>query len=71
VQGRVRVELDAGGDGELRPEIFAMARDRGWTLWELHKERASLEQVFRRLTAEVGGAAAEDVAATGAEEATS
>jgi hypothetical protein len=29
-----------------------MARDRGWTLWELHRERASLEQVFRRLTAE-------------------
>jgi ABC-2 type transport system ATP-binding protein len=53
VQGRTRVQLDAGGEGELRPEIFAMARDRGWTLWELHKERASLEQVFRNLTAEV------------------
>jgi ABC-2 type transport system ATP-binding protein len=56
VEGRVRVQLDAGDEGELRPEIFGMVRDRGWTLWELHRERQSLEQVFRRLTAE-GGAA--------------
>jgi ABC-2 type transport system ATP-binding protein len=52
MQGRVRVQLDAGGDAELRPEIFAMARDKGWTLWELHRERASLEDVFRNLTKE-------------------
>ena len=52
VNGRVRVQLEAGDEGELRPEIFRMARDRGWTLWELHRERASLEQLFRRLTAE-------------------
>jgi ABC-2 type transport system ATP-binding protein len=52
VNGRVRVSIEAGDDRELRPEIFAMARDRGWTLWELHRERASLEQLFRSLTAE-------------------
>jgi ABC-2 type transport system ATP-binding protein len=56
VYGRVRVQLEAGDEGELRPAIFRMARDRGWTLWELHRERASLEQVFRRLTAEAVGA---------------
>ncbi len=50
--GRVRVELDVAGGAELRPEIFTMARDRGWTLWELHREKASLEQLFRDLTAE-------------------
>lgn len=49
---RTRVLLDAGPDHELRPEIFAMARDRGWTLWELTRERATLEEVFRGLTAE-------------------
>jgi ABC-2 type transport system ATP-binding protein len=54
VNGRVRVQLEAGDESELRPEIFRMARDRGWTLWELHRERASLEQVFQRLTAESG-----------------
>ena len=52
VNGRVRVHLQVSGDEELRPDIFAMARDKGWTLWELHRERASLEQVFRNLTAE-------------------
>jgi ABC-2 type transport system ATP-binding protein len=49
---RLRVYLDVADGTELRPEIFAMARDRGWTLWELHREKASLEQLFRSLTAE-------------------
>jgi ABC-2 type transport system ATP-binding protein len=69
VDGRVRIQLEAGDEGELRPEIFRMARDRGWTLWELHRERASLEQLFRRLTVEAPGAlereSASDVAAAG------
>ncbi|MEJ2206072.1 MAG: ATP-binding cassette domain-containing protein [Gemmatimonadota bacterium] len=47
---RVRVTLEGAGDGELRPEIFRLATERGWTLWELHRERKSLEQVFRHLT---------------------
>jgi len=50
--GRVRVELQAADGSELRPEIYALARDRGWTLWELHLEKASLEQLFRSLTVE-------------------
>ena len=54
VSGRTRVQLEAADERELRPDIFRLARDRGWTLWELHRERASLEQVFRRLTAEGG-----------------
>jgi ABC-2 type transport system ATP-binding protein len=52
LEGRTRVQLEGSGDNELRPEIFALARDRGWTLWELHRERASLEDVFRQLTSE-------------------
>ncbi|MGE0158311.1 MAG: ATP-binding cassette domain-containing protein [Gemmatimonadales bacterium] len=67
VNGRVRVTLEAAGDHELRPEIFALARDRGWTLWELHRERASLEQLFRSLTAEATPAAAPVDAAPAAE----
>lgn len=50
LEGRTRVELTCREAGELRPEIFTMARDRGWTLWELHREQASLEQLFRTLT---------------------
>jgi ABC-2 type transport system ATP-binding protein len=52
VEGRVRVNLEAEGDTELRPQIFTLAREKGWTLWELHRERASLEDLFRQLTSE-------------------
>jgi ABC-2 type transport system ATP-binding protein len=62
VNGRARVTLEAAGERELRPEIFALARDRGWTLWELHRERASLEQLFRALTAEAPAPEAEAAA---------
>lgn len=48
--GRTRVKLETSGDDELRPEIFRLATDRGWVLWELHRERATLEQIFRELT---------------------
>ena len=52
VDGRVRVVLDSHGEEDLRPRIFELARDSSWTLWELHRERASLEQVFRNLTSD-------------------
>jgi len=50
VDGRMRVELVASGDTDLRPLIFRSALERGWTLWELHRERQSLEELFRELT---------------------
>ena len=50
VNGRVRVSLEAADDHELRPEIFRLATERGWVLWELRRERASLEQLFHELT---------------------
>jgi len=52
VEDRVRVLFEGHGDRDLRPDVFRLARDRGWTLWELHRERNSLEQVFRNLTAD-------------------
>jgi len=52
LDGRLRVELLSAEGTELRPTIYGMARDRGWTLWELHREKASLEQLFRSLTAD-------------------
>ncbi|HEX7117766.1 MAG TPA: ATP-binding cassette domain-containing protein [Longimicrobiales bacterium] len=63
VDGRVRVELVASGDDDLRPQIFRLAGERGWTLWELHRERASLEQVFRQLTSAPAAVEDEDDAA--------
>jgi ABC-2 type transport system ATP-binding protein len=55
VEGRTRVQLESSEARELRPEIFAVVRERGWTLWELHREKASLEQLFRSLTSEDSG----------------
>ena len=47
--GRGRYVLQA--TDELRPRIFQAASEHGWTLWELYREQASLEQLFRTLTA--------------------
>jgi gliding motility-associated transport system ATP-binding protein len=52
IDGRTRVRLAVSGDKELRPEIFRLATEHDWVLWELHRERASLEQLFRELTAD-------------------
>jgi ABC-2 type transport system ATP-binding protein len=54
VDGRDRVELVAVGSEELRPAISSLAAERRWVLWELHRERASLEQLFQQLTEEAG-----------------
>ncbi len=59
VDGRVRVLLDAHGEEDLRPRIFELARDSSWTLWELHRERGSLEEVFRNLTLDIADTGSE------------
>src|SRR2546425_3770477 len=48
--GRGAVPPTADGSTDLRPEIFALAKSRGWTLYELHQQRASLEDLFHQLT---------------------
>jgi ABC-2 type transport system ATP-binding protein len=35
---------------DLRPQIFALTRDRGWSLRELTRSRHSLEDIFVQLT---------------------
>jgi ABC-2 type transport system ATP-binding protein len=50
-EGRVRVSLTASAATDLRPEIFRLAGQAGWTLYELHQEAGSLEDLFRQLTA--------------------
>ena len=42
--------IDAGGASDLRKPIFRAAVDNRWTLLELARESASLEDVFRNLT---------------------
>lgn len=35
---------------DIRPQIFNLAKQHGWMLYELHQEETSLEDVFRELT---------------------
>ena len=51
-KGRQRYTVSFSGDEDIRPEIFSLAKKRGWTLWDLHLEQARLEDLFRSLTAE-------------------
>ncbi len=66
IEGRTRVQLVVRGSDELRPEISRMANERRWVLWELHRGQASLEQLFRELTADTDETV-EQSAPTGAE----
>jgi ABC-2 type transport system ATP-binding protein len=48
--GRVAVRVTADKEADVRPGIFDLAKTRGWTLYELHQETGSLEELFRQLT---------------------
>lgn len=50
--GETLFRLSAEGRHDLRPELFRLAVDNQWTLTELHRDQANLEDVFRQLTAE-------------------
>jgi ABC-2 type transport system ATP-binding protein len=47
---RPRFIVVGTGDSDPRPDIFGLTRDRGWTLWEMTRQREDLEQFFRDLT---------------------
>jgi ABC-2 type transport system ATP-binding protein len=59
--GRTTLRLAVTGH-DPRPDLFRLAVERGWTLYELHQEGGSLENLFRELTTERSGG---DVATTG------
>ncbi len=63
--GRWRAQVTASADTDLRPRIFEMAKTEGWTLYELHQDTGSLEDLFRQLTGVSDGAASEATSATG------
>jgi ABC-2 type transport system ATP-binding protein len=52
VDGRARVTVTAVAAEDLRPRIFELAKAERWTLFELHQEAGSLEDLFRELTIE-------------------
>ena len=47
---RVRLTVTVAGTEDLRPRVFELAKASGWTLFELHQEAGSLEDLFRQLT---------------------
>jgi ABC-2 type transport system ATP-binding protein len=48
--GRVSMMLTADSARDVRPVIFDLAKSKGWTLFELHQETRSLEDLFQELT---------------------
>jgi len=49
-EGRIAVRLTAERDADVRPRVFELAKALGWTLYELHQEAGSIEDLFRQLT---------------------
>ncbi len=45
-----RFSVRTGAEADVREAVFRLAVERGWTLRELARSRASLEEVFHRLT---------------------
>jgi len=51
-----RLELEYPTGQDLREQIFGYAVESGWTLLEMSRRQARLEDLFRSLTVEEGGA---------------
>ncbi|MFT5142313.1 MAG: ABC-2 type transport system ATP-binding protein [Rhodothermales bacterium] len=49
--GNTVFTLGSDRKDDLCPELFRLAVDQGWTMTELHRDQANLEDVFRQLTA--------------------
>lgn len=50
--GWVRVAVDAKPDQDVREDLFRLTASKGWTLRELRREGATLEDFFVQVTAE-------------------
>ena len=66
--GRIRVTLAVADDKDkdLRADVFELAKRESWTLFELHRETGSLEDLFRELTAAESAAPAEHIGGSAA-----
>ena len=47
-----RLTIDANGTADIREEVFKLTSQKGWTLREMRREVASLEDFFIKITAE-------------------
>ena len=49
-EGRLALTVAAEASRDVRPALFEAAKTHGWTLYELHQETRSLEDLFQQLT---------------------
>jgi len=47
---RIAITFSADASRDVRPAVFALAKEKGWILYELHQEARDLEDLFRELT---------------------
>ena len=52
LEGWNRLSIEANGDQDIRERVFKLVSDRGWSLREIRREVASLEDFFIKITAE-------------------
>ena len=54
VDGRQKFVLavNPGEEHDVRPQIYTLAKNRDWVIWELHQESARLGEIFQNLTDE-------------------
>jgi ABC-2 type transport system ATP-binding protein len=49
-EGECLLSLQSEVHDDIRPELFHLAVESGWTLTELHQDSVNLEDIFRELT---------------------
>ncbi|MBI4121923.1 MAG: ATP-binding cassette domain-containing protein, partial [Parcubacteria group bacterium] len=50
VDGRQAFTLLSTAEGDIRPQLFALAKEKNWTVYELHEAATNFEDIFRTLT---------------------
>ena len=54
-RGWNRLAIESTNGRDVREEVFNLTREKGWTLREMRREVASLEDFFVKITAEQAG----------------
>ncbi len=52
LDGWNRLAIESNGAGDIREDVFKLVSDKGWSLREMRREVASLEDFFIKITAE-------------------
>jgi ABC-2 type transport system ATP-binding protein len=60
ISDRKRFLLTFDGEDDPRPDIFRMAKDQNWVLWELRESELKLQDVFQALTQDTSSATSDD-----------